>query len=232
MLALLPLLLAAAPLKLAAPTFAAINVPAPDADAYTEHFARSLAHQHLDVLPRPGTCDTEDLTCATLTGSIGRFENTFQIRIEVVDSRRTVLALFATTTDSEAEVKGELERGAGDIAMQLNPRTGARPNLLPWVGATGGGVLIITGLGLLIAAQARVTALIQMSTSSVGSNPRAYADGATAMRTIGIAFISIGAITALTSTLWGMLRSTEPAPVAFFATPNEGAFVAWSGRLP
>lgn len=221
--------LAAAPgqVKLASPGLAGINVTKEVATFYSDHLAQQLALQGNQVMTSTeissllglerqkqllGCSSEETAACmaelanalgveAIVTGSIGRFDTTYQLDVKVVsstDGRK--LALYSGSVKSERDVLDALSAAATSLDEQLKVSTGRAP--AGGVSASSGGARRFWWVPAAVGVLGLGVGVVMMVL--VGGNERAiknastYDDAYSALQagntnqTVGIVALSVG----------------------------------------
>lgn len=146
-------LLAAEPLKLAAPGFSGVDVTEAQATFFSDHFAQQLNLRGLQVITSSqigsllgferqrqflGCKETSSSCMAELaaalgvdgvvTGSVGKFDQAYQVNVSVVSSRdgRT-LSAFSRKVNGSAAVLDALNDAADQMARELPRALGRTP---------------------------------------------------------------------------------------------------------
>ena len=146
-------LLAAEPLKLASPGFSGVDVTDAQATFFSDHFAQQLTLRGLQVITssqigsllgfeRQRTllgCKESNSSCmaelaaalgvdGVITGSVGKFDQTYQVNVSVVSSRdgRT-LSAFSRKVNGSAAVLDALNDAADQMARELPNAFGRVP---------------------------------------------------------------------------------------------------------
>lgn len=163
---LLVVVLSASPMTIAAPGLRSVNVKPEVASFFSDHLARELKAQKLNVVASEdiatligmerqkqllGCSDEAAQSClvelsnalgadAVLNGSIGRFEDITQLHLAIVDSKsaKTLATYDEKVTGSDKRVLESLSTGARSLARDLRKATGEPP---PSVESNGSSVV-------------------------------------------------------------------------------------------
>jgi hypothetical protein len=141
------------PLKLASPGFHHVNIPPAVADFYADHFAQELTLTGLHVITQTemaallsveqqkqlfGCAETSQSCMAELanalgvdalvTGSLGKFEGSYQIDIEILSARdASPLSVFSSRVEGDKALLDELGRAAKQMSAELTQKVSRPP---------------------------------------------------------------------------------------------------------
>ncbi len=142
---------ATAPMKLAAPSFGAVNIDPEAASFYTDHVAQRLRRLGLQVVTAREIalllgierqkqllgCSEDASECmielanalgaeATMMGDIGRFEDVYQVNVKVLSSSNgRVLVEHSARVEGDRALLEALDETALVLARTLNPKANA-----------------------------------------------------------------------------------------------------------
>jgi hypothetical protein len=150
-------LLAAEPLKLAAPGFSGVDVTDAQATFFSDHFAQQLTLRGMQVITSSqigvllgferqrqlmGCKEESGVSCmaelaaalgvdGVITGSVGKFDQAYQVNVSVVSSLNgRTLSAFSRKVNGSAAVLDALNDAADQVAREL-PRALRRPTASP-----------------------------------------------------------------------------------------------------
>ncbi|MBE2254204.1 MAG: hypothetical protein IAE78_32040 [Myxococcus sp.] len=245
---------------LAAPGLQCSRVDPGLCDAYLEHFVSNLSNAGIKVTTKNDMaqvmsierqksllgCSADAASClaelagalgvaSVLSGTVARLESGFVATLKVISAEDGTTRWSATKrVDDERALFRFFEAESGSLAQALTPKTAAAErSMTRWIPAFVGGAVLLSGVGLRVAAGLDANTLRAQASMRTLSNMEidAIASRGSTLQTLGWAGVGVGAAAIAASVLWVLLDVPPTAQVAVLPTRN-GLEVGLSLELP